>query len=212
MRKGYPVTSVFARQVTQPERRSPTRSSPRTTSFIGPTFPDHIVGLGTTLTLWDRLSIDMLGEFQTGGYNINFVGYQNANRGNWRPCYDAQRKIVAAQQQAMRRRSAASTRWIALDARWTARSSVRRLRGSKPIDFFRLRYATVSYGFRPASLRGMQNATLTLARAGTCSTSSDYSGLDPESADAVRQQVGRREYYMLPQLRSFSLALMRVGW
>jgi hypothetical protein len=41
--------------------------------------------------------------------------------------------------------------------------------------------------------------------------SSDYSGLDPESSDQADSQVGRREYYVLPQLRQFSLAL-RLGW
>ena len=33
---------------------------------------------------------------QSGGYNINFIGYQNALRGNWRPCYETQRKLIAA--------------------------------------------------------------------------------------------------------------------
>jgi len=56
----------------------------------------------------------------------------------------------------------------------------------------------------------MQNATLTLSGRNLF-YSSDYSGLDPESADQSDSQVGRREYYVLPQLRSFSLAL-RVGW
>jgi hypothetical protein len=80
----------------------------------------------------------------------------------------------------------------------------------EPIDFFRLRYATLSYKIPSQWLRGMQNATLTLSGRNLF-YSSDYSGLDPESADQSDSQVGRREYYVLPQLRSFSLAL-RVGW
>ena len=80
----------------------------------------------------------------------------------------------------------------------------------EPIDFFRLRYATLSYRIPPNFLRGMQNATLTLAGRNLF-YSSDYSGLDPESADQQDSQVGRREYYVLPQLRSFTIAL-RVGW
>ena len=176
--------------------------------FIGPTFPDKIIGLGTTLNLWERLSLDMLGEFQTGGYNINYVGFQNANRGNWRPCYDVQRKIVAASkgdQSALSGVNALQRAQCALDrtiqfADWFI----------EPIDFFRLRYATLSYKIPPQWLRGMQNATLTLSGRNLF-YSSDYSGLDPESADQSDSQVGRREYYVLPQLRSFALAL-RVGW
>jgi TonB-linked SusC/RagA family outer membrane protein len=207
VRVGYPVTSVFARRVINPNEIA----EPKFTSdneFIGPTFPDKIMGLGTTLNLWERVSFDLLGEFQTGGYNINYVGFQNANRGNWRPCYDVQRKIVAASKgdqsalngvNALQRARCALDRTIQFADWWI-----------EPIDFFRLRYATLSYKIPSQWLRGMQNATLTLSGRNLF-YSSDYSGLDPESADQSDSQVGRREYYVLPQLRSFSLAL-RVGW
>jgi TonB-dependent starch-binding outer membrane protein SusC len=207
VRKGYPVTSVFARRITNPNAMA----APEFTSdnqFIGPTFPDDIIGLGTTLNLWDRLSLDMLGEFQKGGYNINYVGFQNANRGNWRPCYDVQRKLIAAAKgdqsalngvNALQQARCTLDRTIQFSDWWI-----------EPIDFFRLRYATLSYKVPPRLLRGMQNATLTLSGRNIF-YNSDYSGLDPESADQSDSQVGRREYYVLPQLRSFSLAL-RVGW
>jgi hypothetical protein len=80
----------------------------------------------------------------------------------------------------------------------------------EPIDFFRLRYVTVSYKVPPRLLRGMEGATLTLAGRNLF-YNSDYSGLDPESADQSDSQVGRREYYVLPQLRSFSISL-RMNW
>jgi hypothetical protein len=56
----------------------------------------------------------------------------------------------------------------------------------------------------------MQGATVTLSGRNLF-YSSDYSGLDPESADQSDSQIGRREYYVLPQLRSFSLSL-RANW
>jgi TonB-dependent starch-binding outer membrane protein SusC len=207
VRVGYPVTSLFARRVLNPNAiDAPVFSD--TNEFIGPTFPDKIIGLGTTLTLWDRLSLDVLGEFQRGGYNINFVGYQNALRGNWRPCYDTQRKLIAASQgdasalngvTALQRARCAIDRTEQFSDWWI-----------EPIDFFRLRYATLSYRIPPRWLRGMQNATLTVAGRNLF-YDSDYSGLDPESSDQSDSQVGRREYYVLPQLRSFTVAL-RVGW
>lgn len=207
VRVGFPVTSVFARKVTNGNQIAEPQVS-TDNQFYGPTFPDQIIGLGTTLTLWDRLSIDMLGEFQRGGYNINFVGFQNALRGNWRPCFAAQRKLIAAQRgdasalndvTALERVRCAIDRTVQLSDAWI-----------EPIDFFRMRYLTVSYKLPPRLLRGMQNATLTLSGRNLF-YDSDYSGLDPESADQSDSQVGRREYYVLPQLRSFSLAL-RVGW
>ena len=77
-------------------------------------------------------------------------------------------------------------------------------------DFFRLRYVTVTYRIPPRFMRGVDGASLTLGGRNLF-YSSDYTGLDPESADQSDSQVGRREYYVLPQLRSFSLSL-RMSW
>jgi TonB-linked SusC/RagA family outer membrane protein len=207
VRKGYPVPSVFAYKVLNPNEFAAPRIS-EDLEFVGPTFPDQIIGLGTTLSLWDRLSLDMLGEFQMGAYNQNWVGYQNANRGSWRPCYDTQRKMVAA----IKGDASALSDVRALDRVRCAFVVSERLPDSwfEPADFFRLRYATLSYRLPPRLLRGMQNATLTLSGRNLF-YSSDYSGLDPEAADQDDDQFARREYYVLPQLRSFTVAL-RVGW
>ena len=42
-------------------------------------------------------------------------------------------------------------------------------------------------------------------------TSTDYSGLDPESADLADNTFSRREYYQLPALRSF-IASIRLSF
>ena len=207
VRKGYPVTSLFAKKVLNANKfEAPIFSD--TNMFYGPTFPTNVVGIGSTLTLWDRLSIDGLGEFQMGGYNINYIGFQNENRGNWFPCYDIQRKLAAA----MKPGGTPVTDVTALDQ---ARCSLDRTKQfadvwTEKIDFFRLRYLTVTYKLPSQLMRGMQGASLTLG-ARNLFYSSDYSGLDPESSDQADSQVGRREYYVLPQLRSFSLAL-RMNW
>jgi TonB-linked SusC/RagA family outer membrane protein len=202
VRVGYPVTSLFARRILNPNAVGVAPVLSDTNEFIGPTFPDKIIGLGTTLNLWDRISLDALGEFQKGGYNVNFVGFQNANRGNWRPCFAAQKKLIAGDMSGLTTTEIAQCtvdRTLQASDWWI-----------EPMDFFRLRYVTLSYKVPTRLLRGMQNATLTLAGRNLFYRS-DYSGLDPESADQSDSQVGRREYYVLPQLRSFSLTL-RVGW
>ena len=206
VRKGYPVTSLFAKKVLNAGKlEAPVFSD--TNMFYGPTFPDNIIGIGSTLTLWDRLSIDGLGEFQKGGYNINYIGFQNENRGNWFPCYGIQRKLAAAM-----KGGPAVTDVTALDQ---ARCSLDRTKQFSDVwtektDFFRLRYVTVTYKIPPRFIRGAEGASLTLGGRNLF-YSSDYSGLDPESADQSDSQVGRREYYVLPQLRSFSLSL-RMNW
>lgn len=207
VRVGYPVTSLFARKILNAGKfEAPVRSD--TNMYIGPTWPTKILGLGTTITLWDKLTIDGLGEFQQGGYNINYVGYQNAIRGNWRPCYDAQRKIIAA----AKGQAGAADGLTALERVKCGYSSTLNLADAwvESTDFFRLRYVSMTYRIPARIIPGSRNATLTLAGRNLF-VSTDYSGLDPESADQQDSQVGRREYYNLPQLRSFSISL-RTNW
>jgi TonB-linked SusC/RagA family outer membrane protein len=208
VRVGYPVTSLFARKVVNAGAlEAPVRTD--TNVYIGPTWPTRIMGFGSTLTLWDKLTIDGLGEFQRGGYNINYVGYQNAIRGNWRPCYDAQRKII----ESVRTNNPAAVSSVnALDRVRCGYNTTQNLADAwiEKIDFFRLRYVTLTYRLPTRWIPGSRGATVSLAGRNLF-LSTDYTGLDPESADQADSQVGRREYYTLPQLRSFTLSF-RTNW
>src|SRR4029077_16177034 len=64
--------------------------------YIGPVYPTRIFGAGTTVSIGRSLTLDAQGEFQGGAYVVNFIGYQNALRNVWFPCYDAQKKLKAA--------------------------------------------------------------------------------------------------------------------
>lgn len=207
VRVGYPVTSLFARKILNADKlEAPVRSD--TNMFIGPTWPTNIMGFGTTLTLFDKLTIDGLGEFQKGGYNINYIGYQNAIRGNWRPCYADQRSIIAA----AKGNASAVSGVTALNRVRCGYNTTQNLADAwiEKIDFFRLRYVTLSYRVPARWVPGSRGGTLSLAGRNLF-LSTDYSGLDPESSDQADSQVGRREYYTLPQLRSFSLSF-RTNW
>jgi TonB-dependent starch-binding outer membrane protein SusC len=207
VRVGYPVTSLFARKILNAGKlEAPVRSD--TNMYIGPTWPTNIIGFGTTLTLFDKLTIDGLGEFQKGGYNINYVGYQNAIRGNWRPCYADQRNIIAA----VKGNAAAVDGVTALNRVRCGYNTTQNLADAwiEKLDFFRLRYVTLSYRVPAKWIPGSRGGTLSLAGRNLF-LSTDYSGLDPESSDQADSQVGRREYYTLPQLRSFSLSF-RTNW
>lgn len=208
VREGYPVPSLFAPKLKNPNEKAPPQFE-LVNEFIGPTFPNKITGLGTTLSLWGKLSLDALGEFQYGGYNINYVGYQNANRGVWRPCYDAQKKLAAVIRgtdlnaandlTALERARCAIDRTIQ-NAAWFI----------EPTDFFRLRYVSLTYQIPSRWLPATNGGTVTLSGRNLW-LKTDYSGLDPESADQSDNEFARREYYQLPQLRSFALSF-RVNW
>jgi outer membrane receptor protein involved in Fe transport len=208
VREGYPVPSLFAPKLLNPNEKAPIQ---RTTEdvFIGPTFPDKITSFGTTLTLWGNLSLDALGEFQYGGYNINYVGYQNANRGVWRPCYDAQKKLAAVARGTDPRAADDLTALV------RARCAIDRTQQNaawflESTDFFRLRHVTLSYQIPQRWMPGTNGGTITFSGRNLW-LKTDYSGLDPESADQSDNEFARREYYQLPQLRSFALSL-RINW
>ena len=203
VREGSPAPAVFGRKVLNPDALAAPIVSD-TAVYLGRTFPNEIIGIGSTLTLWRRLTLDGLGEFQHGGTNINFIGYQNTIRGVWRGCYDVQRKLVAA----ARGNPAALSDVRALDRARCAFDATTRNSDFwiEPTDFFRLRYVSATLDLPARFLRGAQSASLTLAGRNLF-LSTDYSGLDPESADQSDNTFARREYYQLPSLRSFTLSL-----
>jgi TonB-dependent starch-binding outer membrane protein SusC len=205
VRVGYPVPSFFTTKILNPNAFADPILTDRTV-FAGATFPDKIVGVGSTLTVWGRLSLDALGEVQLGGTNVNYIGYQNALRGVWRACIPVQRKLAAA----------AKGDPAALNdvtARDRARCAIDRTKQNsafwvEPTDFFKLRYVSLTYDIPPRYLRGVQFASVTVAGRNLY-TATRYSGLDPESADLADADntFARREYYQLPALRSFTASL-----
>ena len=205
VRVGYPVPSFFGRKILNPDAFADPILSDEP-EFLGATFPDKIIGVGTTLTLWKRLRIDGLGEFQRGGSNINYIGYQNALRGVWRACIPIQRKLVAAAQ-------GDASAIADVTARDRGRCAIdRAVQNSEfwiqSTDFFKLRHVAATFTFPSHWLRGTRTAALTLAGRNLW-TSTDYNGLDPESADQSDNTFARREYYQLPALRSL-VASLRV--
>ncbi|HEU5186292.1 MAG TPA: hypothetical protein VFU01_17085, partial [Gemmatimonadaceae bacterium] len=172
--------------------------------FIGSTFPEKIIGLGTTITVFDNFRFDALGEFQRGGHNINYIGYQNSLRGVWRACIPIQKKLIAA----MEGNASALDDVRAMDR---ARCAVDRTQQSsdfwlEPTDFFKLRNVSLTYTLPSRWLRGARSGSITVAGRNLW-TSTDYSGLDPESADLADDTFARREYYQLPALRSFTTSV-----
>jgi TonB-linked SusC/RagA family outer membrane protein len=204
VRVGFPVPSFFGQRVTNPNAfAAPVLSE---VEYLGATFPDRIIGVGSTLTLWKRLRLDALGEFQRGGMNINYIGYQNALRGVWHACIPVQRKLAAARLG----NTAALNDVTALER---ARCAIDRTQQNsefwaEPTDFFKLRSVSATYTIPNRWIPGVKGASFTVAGRNLF-TSTDYTGLDPESADQSDNTFSRREYYQLPGLRSL-LASLRV--
>jgi TonB-linked SusC/RagA family outer membrane protein len=203
IREGHPVPAYFGTVITNPDEiADPVMERDQ---YIGPSYPTRTVGLGTTLTLFNDLSLDVLGEYQGGHYLANWVGYQNARRGVWRPCYDVQQKLrafAAGDASALAGVTARERGLCAIDRRvmnndfWI-----------QPADFFKLRSISLTYDLPEQLLVGARKASITLAGRNLL-TSTDYDGIDPEVSE-LGQYLRRAEYYNLPPLRSI-VASVRV--
>ncbi len=204
--EGYAVPSFFGRKVTNPDAiADPVIEE---FAFIGSSYPDKVIGVGTNVTFMDRLTLDVLGEFQRGGYLSNWVGYAGAQRGVWKPCQPVQEKL---------RRAAAGDAGALSDvtALERAKCAIDRTQQdadfwTQPSDFFKLRSVSLSYEVPTRFIPAGRSATITLSGRNLF-TSSDYDGLDPESSDSRDSSFGRREYYQLPSYRTLQ-ASVRVNF
>jgi hypothetical protein len=189
-------------------------------AVIGPVHPTRLVGVGTTLEIGDRLTIDALAEHQGGHYLPNYTGFQNARRGSWHPCFAVQEKIIArfrgngnalSDVTALERGRCGISREVGYNYNWDF--------WIERADFWKLRSIMVRYELPESWVRLGKSATLSMS-ARNLFTWTDYSGTDPEMmdfADLVETvydgggDYGRRDYYQIPNPRTFTFSV-RVGW
>lgn len=195
---------------------------------IGPTYPTHLIGLGTTFNIGDNLHVDALMERQSGHYLPQYTGYQNGRRGSWHQCFDMQTIMVDSYKSGGADAVTAALNAAGVTAEQRARCAIKSSVNAgygyssqywiDKADFWRLRTITLSYDIPQTLLNWGRNATVTLA-ARNLLTITDYSGTDPEVqdfADATGNvdtggEFGRRDYYQIPNPRTFLLSI-RVSW
>ena len=163
----------------------------------GPMFPTHNYGIGTSLTLGQRLTIDILGEGQGGHYLSAGTAHQNVRRRAWPPCFDIQSKIENGQSldgYTARERAKCDPQTTAYGL-WTM-----------PADFFKLRSAAVSFRVPEEWIPGAVRGATVRLQGRNLWTSTDYEGLDPESHEDGGN-LFQQEYYNLPPARTFLLSV-----
>lgn len=189
---------------------------------LGNVNPDRLWGFGTTITLFNNLSLDAFVEHQGGFVVQNYTAYQNARRGVWQPCYDIQERMVASwgpDKKANTSDDVASA--------WGNTTALQRVQcafsgydigyWTESADFTKLRYISLTYNLPARFVRGAQSASITFSGR-NLHTWSRYSGADPEVTDVADQsggsggtefggRFGRRDYYQIPQPRTFSVAI-----
>jgi hypothetical protein len=204
VREGYPVPSYFGKKITNPAAVAD--PIVEEDAFLGNAYPNHMLGLNTTVRLFRDFSLDVLGEYQGGGMLGNWVGYQNENRGVWYPCYDTQKKLRAAA-------AGDASALAGVTARQRAKCAIDPTKISSDYwvqssNFFKLRTVSLAWRLPPRLAPRTSSATLSLAGRNLWK-STKYDGLDPELRDASDQgtTLARREYYQLPPSRQFILSV-----
>jgi hypothetical protein len=161
-------------------------------------------GLGSTLTFYGNATLDVFFEHQGGFLVQNYTAYQNARRGVWYPCYAAQEKMYKTNQ---------ISTVTALDQGRCSFTDYDIGFWTEPGDFTKLRYVSLTYNL-PGKWVRADRASITVSGR-NLHTWTKYHGGDPEVTDAVDQSnlvgfaksFGRRDYYQIPQARTFSVSL-----
>ncbi len=205
VREGDPLPVYAGPRVTNPKEFAAPKVDSTSTPLsaggpaIGATFPNQIINPTLAVTLFKRLTIEGVGEFQRGGHLLNAIGYQNAGLGVWQPCFAAQAAIRAnaagdpsklATIPAMDRQKCSIVTADRDYAYWVESS-----------DFFKLRSITLSYDVPTRLSLGARNMTVAITGRNLY-TNTKYSGSDPEVADQATSVFSRRDYYVFPPYRT----------
>ncbi|HEY4129325.1 MAG TPA: SusC/RagA family TonB-linked outer membrane protein [Gemmatimonadaceae bacterium] len=218
VREGYAVPSYFGTTILNPSAVGAPQYSTTSDQFIGAEYPNHILSYGSTFTFRGNLTLDALLEEQRGGVLDNYIGFQNAKRFVWQPCFATQAALRAALgpdgKSGTGDDNASALNGFTASQR--ARCSINTAEQNSDYwysktNFVKLRTVSLSYRL-PQRFSVIKGSSTQLTIAGrNLFTWTDYDGVDPESSDQsdAGTGLGRREYYQLPPYRTF-LATLRL--
>jgi hypothetical protein len=199
VRTGMPVPSLYGSMITNPNDVG-VAPIVATDQYIGPVYPPRLLSSQLAVSFLHRFSADAIVDYQGGGYLTNFVGYQNALRNVWQPCYDIQQQLKGGSSAGITARDQARCaidRTIANSDFWAAKT-----------DFLKLRSISLAYDVPERLVHYAKSATIILSGQNLLRWTK-YGGLDPEANDATDAGtgLGRREYYQIPPFKSVMFSI-----
>ncbi|MFN5597949.1 TonB-dependent receptor domain-containing protein [Gemmatimonas sp.] len=198
VQEGLPLPAYVGRKVQNPDAfETPVVVDGE---FLGQTFADKIINPSLTLSLFNNLSFEVVGEFQRGGHLLNANGFQNAGLGIWQPCFAAQKALRAAA-------AGDASALASVNARDRMRCSITAAERDysywvESADFFKVRNISVAYDVPKRFTPGARSMTVSFAGRNLF-RSTNYTGTDPEVADQATSTFSRRDYYNFPPYRTF---------
>ena len=165
---------------------------------LGSTTPKYTYGVSTTMTVSQRLTLDVVGEGMGGMWLSSGTAYQNTRRQVWPLCRSTFDAIASGQRDAL----------TAGERALCDPSVVRYGMWTQPSDFFKIRSASLSYRVPESILPGNIRAATLRLQGRNLFTMTDFEGVDPEAfEDGSAEVLFRQEYYNLPPMRSFLLSV-----
>jgi TonB-dependent SusC/RagA subfamily outer membrane receptor len=209
-----PVPAIYGAVVTNPDAKG-VAPIVATDQYIGPVYPPRILGFGLQATFRKSLTLDAQADYQGGAYLTNFIGYQNALRSVWYPCYRQQQALKAGIGADGKQYTADdnASAYAGISARDGVRCAVDRLIANSDMwiaktDFLKLRNVSLAWNVPPRFVRGARTATLVVAGRNLWKWTK-FDGADPEANDGsdAGTGLGRREYYQMPPYKSMSVSI-----
>ena len=165
---------------------------------LGSTTPKYTYGISSTMTISQRLTLDVVGEGMGGMWLSSGTAYQNTRRQVWPLCRSTFDAIANGQRDAL----------TAGERALCDPSVVRYGMWTQPSDFFKIRSASLSYRVPEDILPGNIRAATLRLQGRNLFTMTDFEGVDPEAfEDGSAEVLFRQEYYNLPPMRSFLLSV-----
>ncbi len=174
-------------------------------TMIGRLFPTDIVNLRTRVTLWQSLTLDVVGEGQYGMVRPVGPAYQNMRRTSltnpvWPYCAPilAQWQATPGPNSNRIANSGLSTDQISQCIQQYSDQGV----WTTAADFFKLRSATISWRLPESWVPRARSVQLSLQGKNLFKIT-DYYGLDPEGQDNGFEDSTPNDYYTFGQPRTF---------
>ena len=199
-REGFPIPAVFGTKVVNADEiAAPILESD---SYFGPSYPTHTIGVRTSVTILNNLTIGAFGEYQGGAYKQCQTCQRMVLNRTFSPCFPtihAQAKADAGDP------SDYNTYPADLRAKCSLHPEDQRPdRWYEKMDFFRLRTLNLSYRLPDGLVPGTNSATLGAAVTNLW-TISDYWGNDPEARS--RSDFPMLDYHATPPYQTFTANL-----
>ena len=205
VQEGGPIPGFYQDRVVNPDQipDDPTNLEFTDDEFLGAVYPPRSYGINTSVTLYDMVTLDVVGEGQTGHVLSSGTAYQNVRREAWPQCFAIQEQIANDDYSGLTAGQIGNC-----DPNQTTYGM-----WTRAADFFKIRSASLSFRL-PANWlpSGLRNGTLRL-QGKNLFTITDYPGLDPEAYEDGNRPgaLYRQEYYNMPPIRSFTFS-MQAGF